>query len=106
MEDLRSRHGDTNRTFGREPRSSTPLFGHPICTVSAFAIAGCDPVVSIAGATFPVWMMCLFVGILISLGVRPLLVATGIDEWLTPRPLVYACLAMVTAFICWLVIWR
>jgi len=74
--------------------------------VSALFIAGCDPVVSIAGATFPVWMLCLFAGIFISFAVRPLLLVTGIDEWLTPRPLIYACLAMVTAFICWLVIWR
>jgi hypothetical protein len=107
MEDLRSqKNSDTLGPFGLEPGRGAALFGHPICTVSAFFIADCDPVVSIAGATFPVWMLCLFAGILISFAIRPLFVVTGIDEWLTPRPLIYACLAMVTGFLCWIVIWR
>jgi hypothetical protein len=50
--------------------------------------------------------LCLFAGILISLALRPAFVATGIDQSMTPRPLIYSCLALVIAFLCWLVIWR
>jgi hypothetical protein len=32
--------------------------------------------------------------------------ATGIDEWMTPRPVTYSCLVLVFAFLCWLVVWR
>jgi hypothetical protein len=71
-----------------------------------FVITGCDPVVSFAGATFPVWMLCLFVGILASLCLRPVFVVTGLDEWMAPRPLVYSCLALVVAFLSWLLLWR
>ena len=74
-------------------------------TIPALLATGCDPVIGIAGATFPVWQLCLIVGIVASLSVRPLFVAVGIDEWMTPRPLVYSSLALVVAFLCWLTIW-
>ena len=73
---------------------------------SAFFIFGCNPVISVAGAEFPVWILCLFAGILVALSLRPALVAIGIDEWMTPRPLIYSCLALTVAFLSWLVIWR
>ncbi len=74
--------------------------------VSLFFISGCNPVISVAGAEFPVWMLCLFAGILVSLSLRSVFVATGVDEWMAPRPLIYSCLALATACLCWLVIWR
>jgi len=74
--------------------------------ISAFFISGCDPVISVAGADFPVWILCLVVGILMSLSLKPVFVATGMDEWMTPRPLVYASLALTIAFVCWLLVWR
>jgi hypothetical protein len=72
----------------------------------AFFAFGCNPVISIAGAQFSVWILCLLVGILISLALRPVFVALGIDDWMTPRPLTYACLVLAIACSCWLVIWR
>jgi hypothetical protein len=74
-------------------------------TIPAFLATGCDPVIGIAGATFPLWQLCLIVGILASLSLRPLFVAVGVDEWMTPRPLVYSSLALVVAFVCWLTVW-
>jgi hypothetical protein len=70
------------------------------------AVVGCDPVISVAGAQFPVWMLCLAAGILASVLLRPLFIIIGIDEWITPRPLVYSCLALVVAYTCWFLIWR
>jgi cytochrome c oxidase assembly factor CtaG len=74
--------------------------------ICALLISGCSPVISVAGANFPVWMLCLFAGILVALFLRPVFVATGIDEWMTPRPLIYSCLALAIASVCWLVLWR
>jgi hypothetical protein len=82
------------------------LSGRLVRASSAFLISGCSPVISVAGANFPVWMLCLSAGILGALILRPLLVSTGIDEWMTPRPMIYTCLALAIAFICWLVIGR
>ncbi len=77
-----------------------------VSSLSALLIAGCEPVISVAGANFPVWLMCLVAGILASLCLRPVFVATGIDQWMAPRPLVYSCLALTIAFLCWLLLWR
>ena len=54
--------------------------GLSIGWISTLLIAGCDPVISVAGANFPVWLMCLVAGILVSLCLRPVFVATGIDR--------------------------
>jgi YtcA family len=77
-----------------------------IAACSCLFIVACNPVISVAGAQFPVWMLCLLAGILAALALRPILVATGIDEWMTPRLLTYVCLALVSGFLCWLVVWR
>lgn len=76
------------------------------CALSACFIVGCNPVISVAGANFPVWMLCLFAGILAALLLRPVFVAIEIDECMTPRTLVYSCLALTIAFLCRLLLWR
>lgn len=73
---------------------------------TAVAAASFVPVVTLAGAEFPVWILSLIVGIVTSLVLRPLFIAVGLDEWMTPRPLVYSCLALVVAYLCWLLAWR
>jgi hypothetical protein len=75
-------------------------------SIGAAGAAGCDPAINLAGALFPVWLLCLITGILVALSLRPLLIYAGIDEWMTPRPLTYSSLALVVAFLCWLLIWR
>jgi YtcA family len=77
-----------------------------ICWISNLLFAGCDPVISVAGANFPIWLMCVLAGILVSLCLRPVFIAAGIDQWMAPRPLVYSCLALVIAFLCWLMLWK
>ncbi|MBV8893371.1 MAG: hypothetical protein JO266_15610 [Acidobacteria bacterium] len=67
---------------------------------------GCAPVISLAGAEFPVWILCLLAGILVSVSLRPLFMSAGLDEWMTPRPLIYSCLALVVAYLCWIALWR
>jgi hypothetical protein len=81
-------------------------FSRLIRSFLAFFIFGCNPVISVAGAEFPVWILCLFTGILVSLSLRPVFVAAGIDEWMTPRLVTYSCLALASAFLCWLLVWR
>jgi len=68
------------------------------------ALAGCNPVISVAGATFPIWIFCLLVGVASALCLRPLFVAIGLDEWMAPRALVYSSLVLVVAFLCWLLV--
>jgi len=68
--------------------------------------AGCDPIVNIAGANFPAWLLCAIVGGFVAAGFRPVFVALGIEPYLWPLPLVYLALAVLTACIVYLMLFR
>jgi hypothetical protein len=65
--------------------------------VALLTLAACDPVVNIAGANFPAWLLCAIVGTLLAAGFRPMFAATGIEPYLGPRLLIYPCLAVLLA---------
>ena len=63
--------------------------------LAALALASCDPVVNIAGANFPAWLLCAIVGAAFAAAVRPVFVASGIEPYLGPLLLIYPCLAIL-----------
>jgi hypothetical protein len=71
-------------------------------SVSMVAVASCAPVIQIAGATFPGWMLCAVVGVLLTVVVRFALAAVALETHVRPRPLVYVSLALTFAFATWL----
>jgi YtcA family len=64
--------------------------------------AGCDPVVSIAGANFPDWLLCAGAGAILAALCHPLLVAAGLERDLRPQPLFYGGLIAMFALIGWI----
>jgi hypothetical protein len=71
-------------------------------SVPVVALASCTPVVQVAGATFPGWMLCALVGVLLTVAVRFALAALAFETHLRPLPLVYLGLALTFAFATWL----
>lgn len=69
---------------------------------AVLALGGCDPVVNIAGANFPAWLLCAIAGGLLTAAIRPLLLVSGIEPHLGPRPLIYSCLALLLGCTVWL----
>jgi len=67
------------------------------------AAAGCDPVVSIAGANFPGWLLCAGTGSLLATLCHPLLVVTGLERELHPLPVFYAGLIAMFSLVGWLI---
>jgi hypothetical protein len=65
-------------------------------------MAGCDPVIDVAGANFPAWLLCLLVGAMLAGIMRPVLIFARLDPYLGPAPLIYASLAIMFALIAWL----
>ena len=63
--------------------------------LTALSLPGCDPIVNIAGANFPAWMLCAIVGASAAAAVRPLLIAIGIEAHLGPRTIIYPSLAFL-----------
>ena len=58
-------------------------------------LAACDPVVNIAGANFPAWLLCTLAGAILAAGLRLVFVATGIEPHLGSLLLIYPCLALL-----------
>lgn len=69
-------------------------------------LAGCQsaPLFNLLGSFFPAWMLCLFVGIALTVVLRFLFVRIDFEKFLHPLVVVYP--AFVTVFTCvlWLVL--
>ena len=65
--------------------------------VAVLTLAACDPVVNIAGANFPAWLLCAIVGTLLAATFRPVFAASGLEPYIGPRLLIYPCLAVLLA---------
>jgi YtcA-like protein len=63
--------------------------------LATLALASCDPVVNIAGANFPAWLLCAIVGAAFAAALRPVFAASGIEPYLGPLLLIYPCLALL-----------
>ena len=70
---------------------------------AAILLAGCDPVVNIAGANFPSWLFCAICGAILTAVIRPIFVVTRLEPYLWPLPIVYPSLAVLMGCIVWLI---
>jgi hypothetical protein len=102
-----SRHGHTTSASIRVKscavsRRVLPRFG--ALALGALAIAACsscDPIVTIAGANFPSWLLCMIVGAVIVAAIRPLLVIARLEPHLAPLTIFYPSLIAMFAMIVW-----
>ncbi len=70
------------------------------------AVAGCAPVINIEGSFFPAWMVCLVLGLVLTLAVRQVLVVTGLEPHLGPPLLIWTSLGLLMTMLSWLVLYR
>ncbi|HVB80645.1 MAG TPA: YtcA family lipoprotein [Candidatus Binataceae bacterium] len=63
--------------------------------------AGCDPVVSLAGANFPGWLLCAGAGAIVATLCHPLFLRAGLERSLRPLPLFYGALIALFAMVAW-----
>jgi hypothetical protein len=71
--------------------------------VASATLAGCDPVINIAGANFPAWLLCAIVGAVGIALIRPLLLYSGLDPYLWWRPGFYSGLVIMIGCLAWIV---
>jgi hypothetical protein len=74
--------------------------------LATLLLASCDPVVNIAGAFFPGWAAACVVGLVLTVGIRQVFVATHLEPHLGPRAVIYPCLAVLLITLLWLVLYR
>jgi hypothetical protein len=72
-------------------------------TLAALLLTGCDPVVNIAGANFPAWLICAIAGIALATVARTMFAAARIEPHLGPLTLVYPCLALLLSCVVWMI---
>jgi hypothetical protein len=72
--------------------------------IPLLALAACDPVVNVAGANFPAWLLCVIVGAIMAMILRQVFAASGIEPHLGPLLLIYPCLAMLLACVIYLIV--
>jgi hypothetical protein len=110
-DDSRRNTIDANRVTTDPPRtvrSAHIAAGGLSALAGSLLLSGCErvPSVNVLGAFFPSWMLCIVVGIVLTLAGRYVLVATGLDPWIGPRGLVYPALALAFTLATWLIFFR
>ena len=85
-----------------------PVGGRCCVLTSAVVLGGCErvPSVNLLGAFFPSWMLCVIIGIALTLAARHVLVLAGLDVWLAPRGLIYPALAVALTLGTWLAFFK
>jgi len=71
--------------------------------LSIVTLTACDPIVTIAGANFPSWLLCILVGAILAAIVRPLLVLARLEPHLGPLTIFYPSLIAMFAMIVWVI---
>ena len=62
------------------------------------------PSVNILGSFFPAWLICIVIGLVLTVIVRQVLVATNTADYLKPAGLGYTSLAFLLIFATWLIV--
>ena len=71
-------------------------------------IGGCAraPSINILGAFFPAWMLCVVVGIVLTMVLRMVLVATKVDGYIGPRGIIYPALTLLLTLGTWVLFFQ
>jgi hypothetical protein len=75
-----------------------------VLSVPMLTLAGCDPVVNIAGANFPGWLLCAISGAILTAMFRPIFAATRVEAYLGPLLVIYPCLGVLLACLIYLIL--
>jgi len=70
-------------------------------SVSMVAVTGCDPIITIAGANFPAWLLCLLVGAILTAALRPLLLLSRLELYVGPLTVFYPSLVAMLSMVVW-----
>ena len=89
-----------NFTSMRFPLTATSRVA--LC-VAPVLLAGCDPIINIAGANFPAWLFCSICGAVLAITIRPIFAVTRIENYLWPLPIVYLSLAVLMGCVVYLI---
>src|SRR4030095_8860286 len=70
------------------------------------AWAGNSPTIDVLGSYFPAWLICIVIGLGLTIIARLLLIALKLNTHLYPAPIVYSCLLVIFSMVSWLVLYK
>ena len=74
--------------------------------IPILAVGGCDPIINIYGSFFPAWVVCLVAGVLLTVLLRFLFAAIGVEQHLGPLVLIYPSLVLLLTLVTWLIFFQ
>ncbi len=87
---------------GWDSRRTAIVMGLSLLSTSC----GRAPSVDILGSFFPVWMLCLVIGVFLTFGLRILLLRTRMEADVGPLALFYPCAVILFTGLLWLIFFR
>jgi len=93
-----------------KPRNKFSAFrpGELASPLAGFCLGGCavpgdhSPTVDVLGSYFPAWMICVVIGLALTLIARLLLIAIRLHPHLQPAAIVYPSLMVIFTLVTWL----
>ena len=81
-----------------------------LLVIAGLLLAGChsthSPTVDVLGSYFPAWIICIVIGLVLTIIARQFLIRVNLDPHLRPAPLCYRCLAMCFTLVLWLIFFK
>ena len=74
--------------------------------IAAMTVAGCDPVINIAGADFPSWLVCSIAGAFATAVLRPIFLKLRLEPYMGPPLLIYLSLTVLLACVTYLTLFN
>ncbi len=68
--------------------------------------AACDPILNVQGSFFPAWMLCIVLGVALTVAARYLFVLLGLEPHLGPPMLIYPSLGLLLTVLTWIALYR
>jgi hypothetical protein len=84
-------------------RPATVLMPLALCVPM---LSGCDPVINVAGADFPSWLICLIAGAVLTAVLRPVFLKLRLEPYMGPPLLIYLSLALLLSCFTYLVLFN
>ena len=83
-----------------------------LALLAPLGLAGCggvsehSPTIDVLGSYFPAWMLCMLIGVALTVIARCIFIALGLTAALRPAPVIYTGLLVVFTLSTWLVFFR
>ncbi len=86
------------------PNGMKPLLVAGLVSCSYLTGCGGSHVVNVLGSYFPVWLLCMLLGVAAAFGARALFLRFKIEPYVGPLPLTYLSVVVAVSCLAWLLI--